>query len=304
MQTATVPTFNFPMRIHASLSYIALAVVVTACASAGATFKSGVAPKQFDHPPFYAGATVTAGASRVAHFPIRYQRGAEQPATFEPASQPGSPAATLVAEMNAFLDSLSPGRIAPKSNEVGTPPDVRFGCVVDIIGDCTDEGEVNGTNRKLDLSVGRPSTEWITWLGAALDDASADHALLITLELAQYWPRQKGLSLAKEIELGTGYTVGIPWLTSLEKPVSVVQLTAVLVGRDGRAVRIGAEGLLAKRSPLVASALGLHSLVSDDDIAQLRTLKRENLPGHPLVWQAALRALVAQLTGQTDVATR
>jgi len=293
------------MKLRSLLSYAGLVASVGACATAGATFQSGVAPKSFDRPPFYAGAAVAAGTARIAHFPIRYQRGAEQAPTFEPAGGDGSPAAKLVAEMNAYLDSLVPAaRIAPKAAEPATPPDVRFGCPVDVIGECEGEGEADGANRRLDLSVARPTEQWIAWLGGTLDDASADHALLITLELGQYWPRQKGMSLSKEVRLGTDYSVGIPWLTSLEKPVAVVQLTAALVGRDGRAVRIGAEGLMAKRTNIALSAMGAQMLVTDDDLEKLRTLRRDDLPGQPLVWQAALRTLVGQVTGRTDVVVR
>ena len=241
-----------------SLFHIALAAGTAACATAGATYQSGVAPKSFDRPPFYAGAAAAADTSRLAHFPIRYQRGAEQPALFEPAEGSGTPVAALIAEMNAYLDSLVRARVPAKGAEVGTPPDVHFGCPVDVVGDCKDEGEITGVggNRRLDLAVGRPSEQWTTWFATALDAAAADYAVLITLELGQYWPRQKGLSLSKEVQLGTDYSVGVPWLTSLEKPVAVVQLTAALVGRDGRAVRIGAEGLMAKRSNIVLSAIG------------------------------------------------
>jgi hypothetical protein len=294
------------MKLKRFLSNIVVAAATTACATTGATFQSGVAPKTFDRPPFYAGAAAPAGSSRVAHLAVRYQRGAEQAALFEPKAGSGSPAAALVADMNAFLDSLAPTvRVTPASAETGTPPNVRFGCPVDAAGDCTEEGEVagDGSNRRLELSVGRPSQEWIDWLGATLGTAN-DHALVITLELGQYWPKQKGLSLSKEVQLGTGYSVSVPWLTSLEKPVAVVQLTGALVSRDGRAVRIGAEGMMAKRTNIGLSALGAQMLVTDDDIAQLRTLRRDDLPGQPLVWQVALRTLVSQLTGRTDLVAR
>lgn len=286
------------MRARNRLSYIVLAAVSTACATAGATYKSGVAPTSFDKPPFYAGASVAPDEKRVAHLPIRYQRGAEQGAQFEPKGESGSPAAALVADMNAYLDSLSmSSRLLSRAAETGTPPDVHFGCNLDVIGECIEQGEANGSNRRLQLSVGRPSTEWIDWLGSSLDSASHDRVLLITLELGQYWPTQKGLSLKKEIQLGSDYAVSVPWLTSLEHPVAVVQLTGALVGRDGRAVRIGAEGLMAKRSNILLSAVGGEMLVSDDDVARLRTLQREDLPGQPLVWKVALRHLVSQLVG-------
>jgi len=296
------------MRYLTRLSYMTVATLTTACASTGATFNSGVGNKAFDKPPFYAGAPAATDA-RVAHLPIRFQR-PDDAATFEPKGDSGSPAGLLVAEMNAYLDSLASAsnlsvKLKPASPEIGTAPDVRFGCYVTITGDCADAGEdVNATNRRLELSVARPSPEWISWFGNALPDSTHDRALLITLELGQYWPTQKGLSLSKEVRLGTDYSVPVPWLTSLEQPVAVVQLTGALVGRDGRAIRIGAEGLIAKRSHILLSALGAQHLMKDEDVARLRTLRREDLPGQPLVWQVALRNLVAQLTGRTEVAAR
>jgi hypothetical protein len=132
-------------------------------------------------------------------------------------------------------------------------------------------------------------------------DVGVGRALVLTLEVGQYLPRQTGLRGDKEVELGTGHVVRLPWLTSLETPVSVLQLTGALVSSDGRAIRIGAEGILARRTPLVASALGAQRLVSDEDVEQARTLRRDDLPGQPLAWQVALRHLVAQLTGRPEI---
>ena len=280
-------------------AYMAVAALVAACASPGATYKSGVAPRSFDKPPFYAGAAAAPNDSKVAHLPIRYQRGAEQGAQFEPTNASSSPVAALVAEMNAYLDSLAmSAKLSPGSVEVGTAPDVHFGCMQAMIGgDCLGDGDEDASH-ELQLSIGRPSTDWTQWIGTTLDRASHAQALMITLELGQYWPRQKGLSLGKEIRLGSDYTVGVPWLTSLERPIAVVQLTGALIGRDGRAIRIGAEGMLAKRSNIALSAIGAQMLVTDDDIERLRTLRRDDLPGQPLVWQVALRNLVSQLTGR------
>ena len=73
----------------------ALAVLIAACASAGASYKSGVAPKSLDKPPFYAGAKVP-NVAGVAYLPIRYQADRS-----DPKGDAGSPAATLVTKMNA-----------------------------------------------------------------------------------------------------------------------------------------------------------------------------------------------------------
>ena len=175
---------------------------------------------------------------------------------------------------------------------------MHFSCRTSPVGSCLDQDEDESGRQQLELSVGRPSLDWTTWVASALDSANADRVLVITLELGQNWVRQKSwASLSKEVRLGTNYDMPISWATSLEKPIGVVQLTGALVGRDGRAIRIGAEGLIAKRTNLLVGAFGAEAMVTDEDIAKLRTLRREDLPGQPLVWQVALTHLVSQLTG-------
>jgi hypothetical protein len=202
--------------------------------------------------------------------------------------------------MNAFLDSLGvTKRMATAAAPAGTPPDVHFGCETDVMGDCERSdstgamGRGNTTNMR--LAVGRPSPEWTAFAAKAMTDAGVGRALVVTLEVGQYWVTQSGLRGDKSVKLGTGHTASLPWLSSVETPVTVLQLTGALVGPDGRAVRIGAEGLVAKRTRLLVSAIGGQELLSDEDVNRLRTERRDDLPGRPLVWQAALRELVRQL---------
>ncbi len=202
--------------------------------------------------------------------------------------------------MNAFLDDLrnaSPLQLAMETGSVA--PDVRFGCERDLFGDCAgeEEGEPIG-KRWMTLSVGRPSAEWTRSVAAALEDAERSHLLVVTLEIGDYWPRQKNLRGDKEVRLGTGSTQRLPWLTSLDRPVQVIQLTGALIGREGEAVRIGAEGLLARHTSIVVSGFGAQELITDQDIEKLATLRRHDLTGKPLAWQVALENLVRQLTGQ------
>jgi hypothetical protein len=284
------------------------ALAVSGCATTGATFRSGVGDSFHDRPPYRAGATATSGG-RVAILPLTYQRGASQADIFDPSSAPASPVSVLLAEMNAYLDSLVQAagsavavRIAVPA---GTPPDVRFGCVQDASDDCADPDDVGPATRsseteqpRMRLAVGRPSADWVTANATVLERSGADRALVLTLEVGQYWVTKTGWTNRKSIALGTGYSVPLPWLTSLETPVSVLQLTGALMGRDGFAVRIGAEGMVARRTPLVISGLGAQALISDEDVQQLRTLRREDLPGRPLVWQVALGQLLADLAGR------
>ena len=128
--------------------------------------------------------------------------------------------------------------------------------------------------------------------------AGVERTLVITLEVGQLLSRQSGVLGRKSVELGTANTASLPWLTSMETPVTVLQLTGARVDREGKAIRIGAEGFMAKRTRFALSAIGAQELLRDEDVAQARTARRGDLPGEPLEWQVALWHLVAQLTGR------
>jgi len=277
---------------------VLLVAIATSCASTGSTVGSGVGERTLQRPPYYAGRTVSERPGAIGHYPIRYQRGATHDGMFDPDGRAGSPVAALLGEMNAFLDSLGVTAVVPAPTR-GTPPDVQFGCIADITGECMVRETHAPPNRSLvRLAVARPSPDWIDGSAVALERAGMERAILITLEVGHLWPELRNLRGDKVVRLGTGHDASVPWLTSLDAPVAVIQLTGALIGRDGRALRIGAEGLMARTTPLLASAFGARRLISDEDVERARAARRENLPGRPLAWQAALLELVAQLTGE------
>ena len=278
--------------------FVLLAAV--ACAT-GSTYRSGVGDRLLEHPPYYAGGSQTPVTGLLGHLPIAYQPGATHASMFDPDTAPGSPVALLLVEMNRYLDSIDvTTRLGtPVAARSGTPPDVRFSCETEPMGDCvTGDGAVGRGDIVMRLAVGRPSEEWVQWAGGLIDAAHVTGVLVLTLEIGQYRTRQRGLLGAKEVELGSGCVVSQRWFTSLETPVSALQLTGALVGRDGLAIRIGAEGMLARRTSLLASAVGLQALITDKEVDELRAARRDDLPGSPLVWQTALKNLIAGLTGR------
>lgn len=261
---------------------------------AGGTLGSGVGDRYLEHPPWEAGHEGPL-PERVGYFPVVYQRGATQPALFDPEGAAGTPVAALIEEMNAWLA----GRTAVTAIKApgvspGRGPDVQFSCRATSLGDCVTE-EVGKPEMR--LAVTRPSGDWTAWAAQAMEAAGVDAALLLTLEVGQYMPRQRNILGAKEVELGLDYSVSLPWLTSLETPVSVLQLTAALVARNGLVLRIASEGLLARRTSLPASSIGLQALITDEEVGRLRAARREDLRGGPLVWQAALQGLLARVGG-------
>lgn len=281
-----------------SLALIAALALSSACATAGSTLNNGVGDRQLEHPPYYAGKELAAERPTVARFPVAFQRGASQDAQFDPSAASGTPAAALLAEMNAFMDSSFAGKAIPAASGAGMiAPNVYFGCDRGGMEDCPERGDSvlgrRGTTMR--LAVERPSAAWIARNAALLDSTGASLSLIITLEVGQYWPRQRGLAGAKSVELGTEHVVSLPWLTSLETPVTVLQLTGALVNREGKATRIGAEGILAVRTPLVASGFGAQRVLSDADVARARTLRLADMPGQPLAWTHAMCAMIRQL---------
>jgi hypothetical protein len=185
----------------------------------------------------------------------------------------------------------------------GTAPDVMFGCAQDALMECATRDADSTLGRRfttMRLAVGRPSSSWVSDARSAARHVDASVILVLSVEIGQYWPRQKGWRGEKGVELGSNHGASLPWLTSLEKPLSVVQVTGALVDAEGKALRIGAEGLYVRPTSIVMSSLGAQQLVTDQDVERLRTLRREDLPGRPLVWQAAVRELVQRLTGRME----
>jgi len=299
------------------LAIPALLISAAGCAGTGSTFRSGVGDALLEHPPFYAGARTTPAAvpgTEIGILPIYFQPGDAEASMFAPSWAAGSPLAALLGDMNAYLDSLAttggtrPMRlvqgspvsaVAPKT--MGVPPDVQFGCVtvMEIPGedcDVPEDGALGRGGEYMKLAVARPSPEWIEWASGAMVGLGVSETLVLTLELGQYRPKQRGLLGHKYVELGTGYETDLPWLTSLETPLYVVQLTGALMGLDGQAIRIGAEGIMAKRSRFAISVIEAQEIWLDEDVAELRTRRREDLPDRPIAWKESMRRLVASLT--------
>lgn len=269
-------------------------------ACTGATVGSGVGETRLEQAPWYAGRTAGPDVIRVAFLPVAWQPGGSQAPMFEPAGGEGTALAELLRAMTEYLARLdAEGLVGPVEAPPGTPPDVQFGCETDGTDECLEREEQEGGfgtgNPRMRLAVGRPSGDWAGDAAAVLERAGADGLLVLTLEVGQYWPRQTNWRGSKAVELGTDHVVPLPWLTSLETPVQVLQVTGALIGPDGKAIRIGAEGLLARRTPLLASGFGLQALLGDEDVEAVLTERREDLPGRPLVWEEAVRSLVAEL---------
>ncbi|MDX1383227.1 MAG: hypothetical protein R3190_06245 [Thermoanaerobaculia bacterium] len=200
----------------------------------------------------------------------------------------------LAADITAWLEESgrSTGRGGIGASARMSPPRVYLGCALDLVGECSVDERTNV------LATTSATKAWREQFVAATGGARDGWTLLLQLDLAPLWIHQRNLRGAKEVRLGTDYVQSLPWLTSLDTPVYVLQLNGAVLDGEGKVMRAGAEGLWALRTPFRASIAGAQKLMDDADVERVRTeLRRADLAGSPLVWQAAAAELLAQLLG-------
>jgi hypothetical protein len=147
------------------------------------------------------------------------------------------------------------------------------------------------------LHVRKPSPAWSQAMAALLAREGAPYAVVVTLAVSQYPKGREGV-FGKKAVLGTGYEERIEFLTAEDKLLEVLQLTGVLVDAQGRVVRAGAEGILARDTPFAAQVFDVTKVLDDRTLERVLTKERRtDLPGGPPKWEVALGNLVAQLRG-------
>jgi len=146
-----------------------------------------------------------------------------------------------------------------------------------------------------------PNGAWKKRIRAAAQAAGASHVLVVTLELSDYPVSQKNWKGSKAVDLAAGHTMPVPWLTSLDQPVEVLQWTGSLHTADGRLVRAGAEAFHALRTPFGESALGLQRAITPEVMERALATARDDVAGAPPAWRVAMADLVAELMGRPRV---
>ncbi len=239
-------------------------------------------------PPYYHG---KGGSGTAARLPVGVGLPESLPGPWIPVAELDR----LAADMEAWLTDRELGAplLLEGSGSGSAGPAVYLGCALDeLTQECSAGARANV------LAVTSASKLWRRELAEAARRAGVDRVLVVRLDVAPHWIRQKGLKGAKQVALGTGHHQELPWLTSLDTPVWVLQVTGVLVDVDGRLLRSGGEGVWAIRTPFKASMLGAQRLMTPEDVEFVRAeLRRPDLEGAPLGWQAALDQLTRQLLG-------
>lgn len=147
------------------------------------------------------------------------------------------------------------------------------------------------------IYVRKPSKEWKGQLQQQLPQHNAEYLLAIWVGFVEYPKARKGL-FKKKVVLGTDHEPEIRFLSAEDKPVEVLQVSGMLLNREGEILRAGAEGIYHEDTPFWAQIFDIEKSVDDAALQNLiADVRREDLPGRPPAWQAALDMLMAQLTG-------
>ena len=263
-------------------------VMVLAGTISASQAQSSSSRGSFTKPPYVHGKPAVTG--HVGHVTVTYR---DVPASLDPTPDRSAALAAVLDSMRAELDRMGLTTAVALDPRASGAPDVAFGVVtggVSVNGAVLAPDEVDpDAPRRMAFMVEGPSKRWREQLRAA-SGKTPPPVVTIQLGFGDYWVRQKNLKGDKVIDLGTGRSMSVPWLTSLDDPVQVLQITGALVMPDGKVARVGAEGLIARRTGMTASALGAQEVLTEDDLSALT----DSSNGTP-VWREALRTLVAGL---------
>lgn len=244
----------------------------------------------FDRPPFYEG-RIKAKTPPAVHSQVTYRY---EPGSLDPTPKRSSTLGAILDSLNAEIDRLGMTRPLPLDKGTRGAPDVAFGVRrggVDAQGMPLTPDDIDHREpRRMCFVVEGPSKAWRDSVRAVGGD-TIRAIVTVQLGFGEYWVRQKDAKGNKRIDLGVGRGMEVPWLTSLDDPVQVLQLTGALVSPEGRVMRVGAEGLTARRTGTTASMAGAQEALTDNDLRGVT----EAAPGADPVWRTALRELVTSL---------
>lgn len=259
------------------LSLLALCFILfVSCAT-----MQSISEKEVDRAPYYVNVkkNVSISADSVSFLPVILS---QEKWFFNPSLEP------LQTEVQKTLKAYVKKKFVNYDFKGQQRPKVSFG--VDDFYDNDDED--NEVDPPLVFAISQPSKNWReTW-----DPPKAGYFLIVELNISAYKVRQKNWKGSKEVELGTDYKVSVPWLSSLDDPIPVVQLVGMIINQKGKILRTGAEGIYVKKTKSGLSLLGVTEAITEKDIEKIMTsYQRSDIEGKPLAYKVAVKNLLKQM---------
>ncbi|RQW07701.1 MAG: hypothetical protein EH225_01235, partial [Calditrichaeota bacterium] len=289
---------NFLYAKYRAFTIILLAFIslFTACATLDNLSKG-----QFDRlkgTPFYKtyGNFQTDSADKIFHLSVDVSRESKMDLSYEDRKRA---LGLLLKAIEDYVDSLNQSLLLP---DIGTLPEQ--GAPSMYVGSSEGENAPPGAETlrqehdkypPMMIYVEKPSKEWKQAFIPALQNAGGQFLLILNLSFDQYPKADRGL-FQKKVVLGTEYEENINFFSAEDKPVEVLQITGMILNDEGKIIRAGAEGILAKDTPFYLQIFDIEEGIDNKTLRQiLENERREDLPGNPLKWKVATHNLVNQL---------
>lgn len=233
-----------------------------------------------------------AAVAHLAIIPDKRTREEYIPASRETAFQP------LLTAMNIYLDSLGWSSPVYADNlQSREAPYVYLGSAEGETAPSSSELLRSETDKypPMVIYIEKASGDWRRQLQESEIFANHEYLLVLRLGISEFPKADRGL-FGKKVRLGTGYEQHIKFLSAEDKPVSVLLVSGLLLDREGKTRRAGAEGIISEDTPFWAQVFDIKKSVGNDDVERLlNETRREDIPGRPLAWKVALHNLMAQL---------
>lgn len=278
--------FEYPARAGSALAIFLIGLAALHSPTHAASTRG-----DFDRPPFYNGKAP--GSIRgAAHVAVTYR---EEVGSLDPTPGKSPALAGLLDSLQVELVRLGLTRPLAGADQPATDgPQIRFGIRREGEGPPPGPGDPPiEESRRMTFAIDGPGRKWKDRVRTAAGD-SVGAVVVIQLGFSEQWVRQTSWKGSKSIELGARRAMPVTWLTSLDDPVQVLQLTGALIGPDGRVLRVGCEGLLARRTGMTASSFGAQETLRETELESLLAPADGSTP----VWRDALRDLVSGLLGR------
>ena len=141
----------------------------------------------------------------------------------------------------------------------------------------------------------KPKPNWTHELQKLAHSEQARRVVVTQLDFVQYPKADKGF-FGKKVVLGSQHEDKVRFLSALDKPIEVLQLSGVVFDENGAELCAGAEGIVGSDAPFWVQVLEAGKDIDDDTLDHvLHHERRQDIPGAPLNWQAAADQLMWNL---------
>lgn len=141
----------------------------------------------------------------------------------------------------------------------------------------------------------KPAAGWKQAASALAAENGAQRVVHVQLDLVQYPKADRGL-FGKKVQLGTNYETKVRFLSAIDKPIEVLQLSGAVLDANGKELCAGGEGIVGSDAPFWVQALEAGRDIDDEALQHvLHHERRQDVPGAPLNWQVAADQLLWNL---------